>query len=786
MSAFLWRECALRYAIGQSLPRKESWDKVSGRAKYTADLPATGTLFARLLTSPYAHARILKIDTSRAEAIEGVKAVITGSDCPWLFGIMLRDRPALALDRVRYAGEPVAMVVAADEATAELGVRAISVEYEPLPFVIRPSEALAEGAVLLHPQSASYQTAVDEVYPEAGTNIASRYMIRKGDVKTAFSSCEVVIGARFFLPPSDHFAMEVRCAEAAITADGTVLITTSSQSPYSVRQQLSDVFNIPAGKIRVSVPFVGGGFGGKSSVMLEILAYIASKMVGGKPVRLIITREQDMETAPCRIGLEADIRLGALRDGTILAAEITYLVDCGAYSDIAPNMARAIAVDCTGPYSIPNVSCDSLCVYTNHTFATAYRSFAHESQTFCIERAMDMLARECGMDPLELRYKNAIRSGNLTPSQVLCTPGIIGDLPQCIEKVRQLSNWNGGKAVAAGPNKVRAMGVSCFWKTENPPTDAISGALVTFNPDGSLNLNTGVAEIGSGGKTHLAQILAETLRIDPGQVHVISQVDTALNPEHWKTVASFTEYLAGNAVYRAAQDILNQLRANGAEAFKCSPDEIEVENGRVYMRSNPSSYIEFKDIVGGYKAQDGSSLGEPVLGRGGFMLKGLTALDRATGRGKTGPAWTVGAQVVEIEADLKDFTYRILSASSAIDVGAVINPELMRSVVAGGMAMGMSMASREAFFYDEKGVLRTPNLRTYKLMHIGQEPDYRVAFVETPEEGSPYGVRPYSEHGIIGIPAALANALSAAFGREITSLPLTPEMLWRLSMEGLK
>ena len=255
-------------------------------------------------------------------------------------------------------------------------------------------------------------------------------------------------------------------------------------------------------------------------------------------------------------------------------------------------------------------------------------------------------------------------------------------------------------------------------------------------------------------------------------------------PEHWKTVASFTEYMAGNAVYRAAQDILNQLRANGAEAFKCSPEEIEVENGRVYMRSNPSSYIEFKDIAGGYKAQDGSSIGEPVLGRGGFMLKGLTALDQKTGQGKTGPAWTVGAQVVEIEADLKDFTYRIVSASTVLDVGAVINPELMRSMVAGGMAMGVSMASREGFFYDERGVLKTPNLRTYKLMHIGQEPDYRVGFVETPEDSSPYGVRPYSEHGIIGIPAALANALSAAFGKEITTLPLTPGMLWRLSVEG--
>ena len=215
-----------------------------------------------------------------------------------------------------------------------------------------------------------------------------------------------------------------------------------------MREQLSEAFGIPAGKIRVNVPFVGGGFGGKSSVVLEFLAYIASKKVGGKPVRLTIPREQDMATTPCRIGLEADIKLGALKDGTLLAAEITYLVDCGAYSDIAPNMARAVAVDCTGPYNIPNVSCDSLCVYTNHTFATAYRSFAHESQTFCVERVIDMVARECGIDPLELRAKNAIRSGNMTPTQIFCTPGIIGDLPQCIDKVKP---WQTGTAEGQCP-----------------------------------------------------------------------------------------------------------------------------------------------------------------------------------------------------------------------------------------------------------------------------------------------------------------------------------------------
>ncbi|MGI5935567.1 MAG: xanthine dehydrogenase family protein molybdopterin-binding subunit [Oscillospiraceae bacterium] len=769
--------------IGRSIQRKEAWDKVTGKAKYAGDLPRAGVLSARLLTSTHAHAKIKKIDVSGALAAPGVEAVLTGEDCPQLFGPLVQDRPALARKVVRYAGEPVAMAVARDEAAAEAAVRLIEVEYEPLPFVLTPSQALSKGAVLIHEQPNGYRKTVTDVYPEAGTNIASRYKIRKGDTREGFAQCDAIVRERFSLPPSDHLAMEVRAAQAEISADGRVLITTSSQAHYSVRRQISEALMIPAGQIQVRVPFVGGGFGGKVPVFLEILALLASRSVGGKPVRVTLPREQDMASAPSRIGLEADIKIGADREGIIRAAEMTFLLDCGAYTDNSPYMAKAIAVDCTGPYNIEKLSCDSLCVYTNRTYSTSFRSFAHESYTFCIERAIDMLARRCGMDPLEMRLKNAIRPGSLTPTGVEYTESLIGNLAECLNRVRALSEWEGGKAVKIKEHTVRAKGVACLWKTPNPPADAVSGALITFNPDGSVNLNTGAVEMGSGGKTNLAQILAEKLKIDPGMVHVVMDVDTRTAPEHWKTAASLTEYMVGRAVMKAADDLIEQLRQNGAQALGCPPEEIEVANGRVFSRKNPERFIAFKDIVLGYKTDSGQSPGEPALGRGGFKLHGLSQLDPETGKGKTGPSWTVGAQAVEVEANLKTFTYRVISASTVMDVGKVINPELMRSVVAGGMSMGLSLASREAFVYDEKGVPRTPNLRTYKLMHIGQEPDYRVDFVKTPEEGSPYGVRSYTEHGIIGIPAALANALSAAFGREFKSLPLTPERIWRAVKE---
>ncbi|HWP80734.1 MAG TPA: xanthine dehydrogenase family protein molybdopterin-binding subunit [Candidatus Acidoferrum sp.] len=770
--------------LGKSVTRLDAWDKVTGKAIYTDDMPVAGVLCARLLTSTCAHGRISRIDTYKARALPGVKTVLTGDEFAGLFGPLLLDRPALARGVVRYAGEPVAMAVAIDEATAEAAVRLIDIEYEPMPAVLTPSASLAREAPLIHENLDRYKKSMADVYPEAGTNIASRYAIRKGDAAGALAACAHVAKRRFALPPSGHLAMEVRTARAEVSADGAVTITTSSQAPFAVRKLLSDVFMIPAGQIQVKVPFVGGGFGGKAPAFAEMLALLASRAVGGKAVRLTIPREQDMAGAPCRQGLEAEITLGADKEGRLQAAVMEYRLDCGAYTDISPYLAKAIAVDCTGPYRIENVSCDALCVYTNHTYATSYRSFTHESSAFCVEGAMDSLARICKIDPLEFRLKNAIGVDDATPTGVYCTKSNTGDLAACLAQVKALSRWEGGKATEVKPGTVRTQGVSCFWKTENPPTDAVSGAFITFNSDGSVNLHTGVVEMGSASQSHLAQMLAERLGLPVSQVHVVHETDTRTAPEHWKTVASLTEYMAGRAVIRAADDAMEQLRATGALAFNCPPEDIEISGGRVFSKKNPEHFLAFKDIVMGYLSKDGLSLGEPALGRGRFMLKGLSLLDPATGRGKTGPAWTVGAQVVEVEADLANFTYRLITATTVMDVGRVISPEGMRAMVAGGMAMGLSMASREAYFYYADGVPQTPNLRTYKLMHIGQEPEYRVGFVETPQEDSPYGVRAYSEHGIIGIPAALANALSAAFGRECSTLPLTPEALWRQSMEG--
>ena len=752
---------------------------MTGKAKYTADYYTPGTLTAKLVTSGAAHALIRSIDTSRAEKVPGVKVILTGRNYPMLCGVLLEDRPPLAIDRVRYYGEPVAMVVALEEHQAALAAKLVRVEYERLPLVESPTAALEPTAPILHESLASYTPMVKDIYPEPGTNIASSYKIRKGDLAAGWAQSDVTVEESFTLPQSDHIAMETRCARAEFAADGSVTVVTSSQSPFTVRKLIGRYFHLEEGRVYVQVPLVGGGFGGKAPVQLEILACIASQAVGGRAVKLANTREEDIGTSPGRMGLEATIRLGAAKDGRIRAAEMRFLLDSGAYTGIAPNMAKAIAVDCSGPYNMENLSCDALCVYTNHTYATSLRGFSHECSAFCVERAMDELAKKCGIDPLHLRQINAIAPGHLSPTQVKISLSNTGNMAACIDRLKGLIRWQEGARVQTGEHTVRAKGIGCFWKTPNPPTDASAGVLLTFNSDGSLNINTGIVEMGSGSKTRLVQMLADRMKMDVDKIHVKMEVDTRVNPHNWKTVASISHYLTGRALMKAADDLTAQLKSMGSIALRCAPEDLEVENQRVYVRYAPEHFIGFQDIVFGLMYPDGNSVGEQIMGKGSFVMQHLTPLDPQTGKGKTGQAWTVARQAVEVEFDTEDYTYRILRAATVIDVGKVLNPDADRGIIRGGMAMGLGIASREEFNYDVNGRLLDVSLRNYKVLHIGEEPEYLVEFVETPQIDSPYGTRSFSEHGVIGMPAALANALSLAANTPLNRLPVTSETIWR-------
>jgi CO/xanthine dehydrogenase Mo-binding subunit len=765
-------------AVGKSFPRKESPDKVTGRAEYTGDRLEVGLLHARMVTSPYAHASIEKIDTSRAWTVNGVRAILTGESCHVLTGEEIRDRPVIAKGKVRFFGETVAVIVADSESAATLAATFISVEYNPMPVVNSPTEAIQANAPLVHERLAEYEKA-EGIESVPGTNIPSIIRIRKGDMTKGWNESEATIENKIAFEPSDHAAMEPRSALAEIRPDGHIIIETSSQAPFTVKKYMGLYFGIEPGWIIVKTPFVGGGFGGKAAIQLELIAYVASKATGGRKVKVINTREEDMVTSPVHIGLDATVKLGSTLDGKITAAQIVYLFDGGAYCDKSSDVARAAAIDCSGPYSIDNLYCDCLTVYTNHPYASAYRGYGHAELTFAMERAMDALADQLGMDPIELRMRNIITPGETSPTRVLLNTSNLGDLTRCMERLRELIEWDDWTFQKVDDRKVRAKGISCFWKNSSMDPNASSGAIVSFNQDGSMNLETGVVEIGTGTKTVLAQILAERMKMNSEQIHVKFKVNTQITPEHWKTVASRGTFMAGRAVLKAAEDAIRQLVEIAACVLRAEPDDLEVAWGKVFVKADPTVQIDIKDICYGYSFPNGNSIGGQIIGRGNYIQTRMSKLDPETGEGNPGPEWNVGAQAVEIELDTRYYTYKMLKAVSVNDAGKVLNPKGALGQIMGAMCMGLGFANRETFLFDNRGVVLNPTLRDYNLIRYGENPEYTVEFVENPCRDAPYGARALGEHGLIGMPAALASALSRAAGVPLNRLPLFPEMIWR-------
>lgn len=772
--------------VGKNVQRIDIADKAYGKVKYTNDLAAPGTFHVQLHTSSYAHAKIKAIDTSAAYAVSGVQAVLTGEDTPILVGPMIADRPPIAIDKVRYYGEPVAVVIADTEQHAKTAAQLIQVEYEPLPVVNAPRDALKKDAPLIHEQLDTYKVQVEGVHAIPHTNTANLTKIRKGHMERGWQKSDVTVEANLSFSPADHAALETRVARVEILPDERVMVYSSTQGPFYVQKLLSQFLNVDAGKISVHTPMLGGAFGGKGTVQLEFIAYLASKAVGGAMVKVVNTREEDLITSPVHIGLDAKIKLGASRDGKLQAAEYEFLFDTGAYSDMGAGMSKAGAVDCTGPYKIENVKCNSHCVYTNHPYATSFRGFGHNELTFVMERAMDMLAEKLDMDPFDLRLINAIKPGHTTPTQTHLNASNIGDTSACLHKLKKLINWDEGKRVTTRDGKIRAKGISSFWKTSSTPPNATAGVILTFNTDGSVNLNCAAVELGQGTKTVLAQILAEKLKLSMDKIHVTLEVNTTYDPHQWKTVASSTTYLAGRAVMAAADDVIRQLQQIGSVVLKCLPDDVTVANGNIFITDSPEFSVKIKDVATAYKYPNGNSVGGLIIGKGSHVVRHLTPLDPETGFGKPGPQWGVGAQAVEIEYDPTDYTYKILRAATVLDAGKVINPTNAIGQMRGGMYLGLSWASRESFTFNDKGIAQNDQFRSYDILRLSESPQYLVDFVETPLVDGPYGARGIGEYGVIGMAGALANALSSACDRDLNQLPLIPELIWQANQGGAK
>ena len=774
----------LRY-VGRPIAREDGIDKVTGAAVYTHDLHLPGMLHAAVLTSPHASARIVRVDTSHAEAMAGVRAVLTGDRLEYRLGLYMKDKCILARDVVRYQGEGVAAVAADSLDIAREACRRIEVEYEPLDAVFDPRDALAAGAPLVHPDLHTYEHMEGVFFPEPNSNVAHHQKIRKGDFAAAYAEAEVRFEASFYNPPVQHVPMETHATIAHVLPGDRAEIWTSSQSPYTVRHLLSVCFGLPHANFRVHVPYVGGGFGGKAGLGLEPLAYVLSRAAGGRPVKVVATREEEFNTLPSRQGLHSTIEIGATGEGAITALKATYTWDAGAYADYGVNIGRAAAYSGAGPYAVDNCWIDSYVTYTHKVFGTAYRGFGHLEVLWGIERAMDMMARKLDLDPAEFRHMNLLKPGDTTITGERFTAGH-GDPQACLDAVARAINWETPSAVPSEAHKVRGKGLAMLHKAPAMPTYTSCAVVIKLDEDGGADVLVSGVDYGQGTYTVLRQIAAEELKIDIDRVHVTWECDTAFSPYDWQTVASRFAYMAGNATIEAAADCLRQIRDVAAQVLNVEPDEISCEDGRAFVSGQPSRGIEYPDLSLGYTFPTGNSIGGPVIGHGRFIATGLTHLDPDTGQGLPAQYWTYGAHAVEVEVDTETGEIDILKIVTSVDAGKVLNPKLVVGQVVGGVVQGIGSALWEGFRFDEHGRFLNPSFVDYKIPTAKDVPlETQQIFLENPQPGGPYGARGVAEHPMISVPSAIGNALFDALGIEFTVLPLTYErILTRIREHG--
>jgi len=775
-------EKAYRY-IGKSIPRKDGVEKVTGAAVYVHDLAIQGMLYAKTVRSPYPYARIKHVDTREAERMPGVRAVLTGRELNYKVGLYVLDKDILAKEYARYQGEPVAAVAAETELIAEQACQKIKIEWEVLKPVLDPREAIKPGSPLVHPDLGNYGHMKGVFFPKAETNIPHQQKIRKGDVEDGFRKADFVIENTFYSPPAQHVALETHVSIAQALPDNKVQIWSSAQSPYTVRNLFSVCFGISHQDIRVKVPYVGGAFGGKAGIHLEPLCYVLSKKAGGRPVKLKMTREEEFNTMPSRQGLYAEFKTGVKKNGKISALEVKYYWDAGAYADYGVNIGRAAAYSGAGPYQIDNCKIDSYVVYTNKIFGTAFRGFGHVEALWGIERNMDIVARKLGRDPVEFRRKNVLLPGATTITGENITDHT-GRPDKCLEAVATEIGWTGYKSEQdrqkeKQSGKVRGKGVALLHKAPAMPTFTSTGVILKFNENGSADLMTSLVDYGQGTYTALAQIAAEELKMPVDRINIPWDSDTSFTPYDWQTVASKGVFMSGNATIMAAHDCLRQIKEIASQVLRCSMDELVCEHERVYVRHKPEAYLEYRQVTNGYVYPDGNSVGGPIIGRGRYIAQGLTHLNPETGQGLPALDWTYGAHGVEIEVDVETGDIEILKIASSFDVGKVMNEQLIRGQIVGGVIQGLGSAIIEEFRFSKEGAVLNPSFVDYKILTAKDIPrEMTQHIVETPQLDGPYGARGVAEHPMISVPPAVGNALYDALGIDYFQLPLNAERIY--------
>jgi CO/xanthine dehydrogenase Mo-binding subunit len=749
-------------AVGQSVERADGRLKLSGQAEYTGDLRLPGMLYGAVLHSPVAHARIRSIDASAAGQADGVAAVLVGDDLSDIdphYGHALRDRPVVALGKVRFLGEPVAVVAAESQAAADAAVTLIDVAYDELPIAASLETALAPDAPLVHEKRARPGRAhgLGDL-PDADGNTCYSYSFRRGDTGRAFADAAVVVEGEYTFPAVYQYSMETHTT-IAHWHGGELTLWSSCQHPFLVRQEIAALFGLPLDQVRIIVPFLGGGFGSKSYTKMEPLtAAIARK--AGRPVRILNAVHESMITTR-RHNMTARMRTAAAADGTLLGRECQAWLDTGAYADNGPRVTATAGDAAPGPYRWQALDVEANCVYTNTGPAGSYRAFGATHLQWIAESQLDEVARRLGIDRLEIRRQNLLRPGEeVRPGGKPLDADLVGD----VEKAARAIGWSEPPARSAA-RKRRGRGVSVGLLAAG--AHPVSMATVRMGPDGSVTVLNGTTELGQGARTVMAQIAAGVLHAPVGKV-VVRGTDTRYTPYDRSTGASRSTTVAGLAVQRAAQDVLNSLLETAAAKLEAPPQLLTPVEGAI--RDAGGRTMTHAELV---RARFGFDGGE-LIGHGRVQPEG------GSGSYAEGPVfWEVCVAGAEIEVDLDTGVVTVLRTSTVADVGKAINPQLVARQDEGATLQGLGNALFEEMHFAPDGMLLNDTLLSYRIPAFADVPGtMRCSIVENGDGPGPFGAKGCGEGALAAVPAAVVNALADA-GVPMTTLPLTPERVWR-------
>ncbi len=755
-------KAAKHQVIGKSQQRVDGVVKATGQAVYAMDLELPGMLHAKVLRSPFPHARLLRIDATKAAELPGVASVLTRETLDGMnpyFGSAYKDQTIVALDKVRYDGDPVAAVAATDEMTAAEALTLIETEYEELPAVTDVADAIAPDAPLVHEQVADADELHGHAYrvPEEfrGTNVCYAYRYARGNVDKGFAQADEIFEDTFTFPQTQHYPLEPHITIARVE-DGHVTLWASTQDPFTLQRHIAEFFSIPINRVRVIVPHIGGAYGGKLSVKNEpLVAALAWKT--NRAVKITHTSEETFRTIT-RHPARFRIKTGVTRDGRLLARECEIYMGTGAYADYGPRVSQKAGYRAPGPYHIPHVQVNSYTVYTNAVPAGAFRGFGTLQVTWAYESQMEMIARRLNIDPVELRAQNLLKKGD---GYTKGDTAVDCDLEAGLRRTAKALGWGKKKA----PN--RGMGLSCCMK-DGGGTYKVASAAIKLNSDGSAVLFTGTVEIGQGCRTALAQVAAEELCL-PYEAVTVAQLDTDSTPYDAATNASSSMVIMGLCVERAAKDLKRQLSHAAARLFKCNTENITFKHGHAHAgKGKRLSYEEILNRTFGAKGGD-------LLAKGTYQ----DIHSKKAVLGSPTTFWETSWGGAEVEVDPDTGVVKLLKYISTADVGKAIHPLQCEGQDEGAVMFAIGHSLMEEMQYDN-GHLLNPNLIDYRLPSFSDIPrTFETIMVEDANGPGPYGSKGLGEGGLMPVASAIGNAIEDAVGVRVRELPVTPERMWQ-------